>query len=52
VILTFERRGTSDLLPADREWAAALANMCERAGVRLRGLFLSTDAGVQALPAA
>ncbi len=51
MILTFERRGPSDLLPADREWATALTDMCERAGVRLRGLFLSTDDGVQTLSA-
>jgi hypothetical protein len=30
-------------------WATALTDMCERAGVRLRGLFLSTDDGVQPL---
>ncbi len=46
VILTLERLGTDAMQPADREWAVALAAACERAGMALRGIFLSTPAGV------
>jgi hypothetical protein len=47
VILTLERRGPDVVLPADREWRRALALTCDRAETGLRGLFLSTDAGVR-----
>ncbi|GAA1229040.1 hypothetical protein GCM10009608_76290 [Pseudonocardia alaniniphila] len=47
VILTLERRGPDAVLPADREWRRALTLTCERAEMGLRGLFLSTDAGVR-----
>jgi hypothetical protein len=50
VVLTFERIGTDTVLPADREWAAALTTACGRAGIALRGLFLSTAGGVRGLP--
>jgi hypothetical protein len=49
VILTFERIGTDAVLPADREWADALTAVCGRAGIALRGLFLSSDARVRSL---
>jgi hypothetical protein len=49
VILTLERVGTDEALPADDEWAGALAATCERAGMALRGVFLSTDGGVRRL---
>jgi hypothetical protein len=47
VILTLERLGPDAVLPADREWRRALALACDRAETGLRGLFLSTDAGVR-----
>ncbi|MFC4948944.1 hypothetical protein [Pseudonocardia sp. GCM10023141] len=49
VILTYERVGPDAVQPADREWAAALIGCCERAGMALRGIFLSTRAGVRRL---
>lgn len=49
VILTLERIGIDAVLPADSEWAAALALTCEHAGMALRGVFLSTDGGVRRL---
>ena len=49
VILTLERVGADTVLPADSEWAAALALTCERAGMALRGVFLSTSGGVRRL---
>lgn len=50
VILTFERIGRDDVLPVDLTWADALTQTCRRAGMPLRGLFLSTDGGVRPLP--
>jgi len=47
VILTLERLGPDAVLPADREWRRALALTCDRAEMGMRGLFLSTDAGVR-----
>lgn len=49
VILTLERCGLDAILPTDREWAGALTTMCEHAGMRLRGIFLSTTGGVRPL---
>ncbi|MGI9002406.1 MAG: hypothetical protein ACR2GH_12165 [Pseudonocardia sp.] len=49
VILTLERIGRDAVLPADQEWADALAVTCEQAGMALRGVFLSTDGGVRSL---
>jgi hypothetical protein len=49
VILTLERLGTDAVLPDDREWAGALALTCDRAKMRLRGVFLSTDGGVRCI---
>lgn len=49
VILTVERVGTDDVLAADREWAGALAGACARAGLALRGVFLSTGTAVRRL---
>ena len=49
VILTLERRGPDDVLPMDRGWADALTGTCRRAGVELRGVFLSSDNRVQRL---
>lgn len=46
VILTVERSGLDGVLPDDRSWADALVTACERAGMGLRGVFLSTRSGV------
>jgi hypothetical protein len=46
VVLTLERIGRDTVLPADRQWAAALREACERAGAALRGVYLSTSGGV------
>jgi hypothetical protein len=47
VIVTRERTGDDAVLAADREWAAALADVCRTAGVALRATFLSTPSGVR-----
>jgi hypothetical protein len=47
VIVTRERTGDDAVLAADREWAAALAEVCRTAGVALRATFLSTPGGVR-----
>jgi len=49
VILTLERLGLDGVLPGDHTWAAALAEVCERAGTPLRGTFLATRGGVRRL---
>jgi hypothetical protein len=49
VILTLERRGPSATHPQDRAWAEALVRTCHTAEVGLRGVFLSSDAGVRRL---
>jgi hypothetical protein len=46
VILTLERIGRDSVLAADRRWAAALREACDRAGATLRGVYLSTSGGV------
>ncbi|MDT7706060.1 MAG: hypothetical protein QOG20_1667 [Pseudonocardiales bacterium] len=46
-ILTLERRGADVILPHDRAWADALVLTCARAGLGLRGVFLSSDGGVR-----
>jgi len=46
VILTVERRGRERASALDREWAAALVRTCRKAEIGLRGVFLSSDAGV------
>ena len=46
VILTLERRGPDRPTPRDREWSAALVRVCRAAEIGLRGVFLSSDAGV------
>jgi hypothetical protein len=46
VILTLERIGRDAVLPVDRQWAAALQEVCDRAGAALRGVYLSTSGGV------
>ena len=47
VIFTRERTGADTVLDADREWAAALAEVCRTAGVALRATVLSTPGGVR-----
>ena len=47
VIVTRERTGADTVLEADREWAAALAEVCRTAGVALRATVLSTPGGVR-----
>lgn len=49
VILTFERVGRDAVLPVDLTWADALKHTCEKAGMTLRGPYLSTDGGVRPL---
>ncbi len=49
VILTLERRGPAHADPRDRAWAEALVRTCRAAAVGLRGVFLSSDAGVRRL---
>lgn len=49
VIFVRERTGSDRHTDDDRAWAAALAAMCERIGVRRRGTFVSTPRGVQRL---
>ncbi|MDQ3273873.1 MAG: hypothetical protein M3Q39_02285 [Actinomycetota bacterium] len=49
VILTLERLGLDGVLPGDHTWAAALAEVCERAGTPLRGTFQATRGGVRRL---
>jgi hypothetical protein len=46
VILTLERIGRDAVLAADRQWAVALREACERAGATLRGVYVSTSGGV------
>lgn len=46
VILTLERLGTDGVQPGDREWAGELTATCERAGMALRGVFLSTPRAI------
>lgn len=46
VVLALERAGRDAVLPADRRWAAALREACDRAGAPLRGVYLSTSGGV------
>lgn len=48
-ILTLERIGRDAVLAGDRRWAAALREACDRAGVPLRGVCLSTSGGVHRL---
>jgi hypothetical protein len=47
VIVTRERPGDDTVLDADREWGAALAEVCRTAGVALRATLLSTPGGVR-----
>lgn len=47
MILTLERRGPAIVHPQDRAWADALVRTCHTADVGLRGVFLSSDAGVR-----
>jgi hypothetical protein len=47
VIVARERLGADTVLDADREWAAALAEVCRTAGVALRATVLSTPGGVR-----
>lgn len=47
VLFTLERLGRRDIEPGDRIWATGLAEVCRSAGVRLRGVFASTPAGVR-----
>jgi hypothetical protein len=47
VVVTRERTGADAVLDADREWAAALAEVCRSAGVALRATVLSTPGGVR-----
>lgn len=47
VVLTLERAGPDRVLPADHDWARALAGACRHAGVRLRGVYLSSSGGVR-----
>jgi hypothetical protein len=47
VILTLERRGPVRPTPRDRDWSAALVRVCATAEIGLRGVFLSSDAGVR-----
>jgi hypothetical protein len=47
VIIVRERTGADAVLDADREWAAALAEVCRTAGVALRAAVLSTPGGVR-----
>jgi hypothetical protein len=47
VIVARERLGADTVLDADREWAAALAEVCRTAGVALRATALSTPGGVR-----
>ncbi|HEY0816210.1 MAG TPA: hypothetical protein VGE11_23290 [Pseudonocardia sp.] len=49
VIFTRERRGSEEVSPLDRAWAAALAEVCRTADVGLRGVYLSTPGGVARL---
>lgn len=49
VIFTLERLGADAVLPTDRGWAEALVRTCESADVPVRGIFLSTPAGVRRL---
>lgn len=46
VILTRERFGPDEVTAADIAWADALRRTCRDAAVTVRGLFLSTSAGV------
>jgi hypothetical protein len=48
-ILTLERVGRDAVLAGDRRWADALREACDRAGVPLRGVCLSTSGGVHRL---
>ena len=47
VVVTRARTGADTVLDADREWAAALAEVCRAAGVVLRATVLSTPGGVR-----
>lgn len=49
VVLVLERRGGEHVTPEDREWAAALAAMCLRVDVVLRGVYRNTRRGVRRL---
>lgn len=49
VILTLERFGPEFVLPDDRAWVDYLADACDRAEMPLRGIFLSTPAGIRPL---
>lgn len=49
VILTVERRGQERASTLDRDWVAALVRTCHAAEIGLRGVFLSSDAGVRRL---
>ncbi len=49
VVFVSERFGPTGVVPADRDWADALAAVCDRSGVLLRGVFSSTRGGVRRL---
>ena len=49
VILTLERRGSAAPRPLDRSWTEALDRTCRSVDIGLRGVFLSSDAGVRRL---
>ena len=46
VVFVSERFGPRGVVPADRDWADALAALCARTGVTLRGVFAATRSGV------
>ncbi|WP_431277745.1 hypothetical protein [Leifsonia poae] len=50
VILVRERPGPPGVGTLDAEWAGSLRVACASAGVSIRGLLLSHDAGVRTLP--
>ena len=49
VIFVLERLGSDHVSADDREWAEVLEVTCTRIGVGLRGVYLSTRAGVRHL---
>lgn len=48
-VLVRERLGDAAVTDDDRAWATALVDVCQRCGVRLRGVFASTPRGVHRL---
>ena len=50
VIVTYERRGRTDLTEPDRVWLRCLRDACHAADVPFRGPFLLHSGGVVAVP--